>query len=121
MRYSGPGTVLYRGRAVLQASSAEFDVQTGNNSVVTLRLGRAGHSPGARAVSLSVSSAIPEAGLEVDWVGLANAQAEVQLGFRIANKTYEMVGDVRDAKITTSTESPNAVSFSYSGIITSEL
>lgn len=119
--YSGPGTVLYRGRPVLQASSAEFDVQTDNKDVVTLRLGRAGHSPGARKVSLQVSNAIPLAGFEVDWVGLANAQAEVQIGFRVANKTYECTGDIRGAKVTTSTEQANAVSWEFHGIITSEL
>jgi len=121
MRYSGPGTVLYRGRPVLQASSAELDIETDNKDVVTLRLGRAGHSPGPRKIALNVSSAIPETGLEVDWVGLANAQAEVQLGFRIANKQYEFTGDIRTAKITTSTEQANGVSFTYHGILTSEV
>ena len=74
MRYSGPAFVLYNGRPVLQASSIDFSVETDNKDVNTMLLGRAGHSAGAKSVKLSVSSAVPADGPEVDWVGIADAR-----------------------------------------------
>jgi len=115
--YSGPGFVLFRGRPVLQANTVSMDVQTDNKDVNTLLLGRAGHSAGSKKVQISVNSAIPQAGLEFDWVGVANAQQEVPLAFKLANKTYNCTGDVRGVKLDTSTEKANEVSFEFHGII----
>lgn len=115
--YSGPGFVLFRGRPVLQANTVSMDVQTDNKDVNTLLLGRAGHSAGSKKIQLSVNSAIPLGGLEFDWVGVANAQQEVSLAFKLANKTYNCTGDVRSVKLDTSTEKANEVSFEFHGII----
>lgn len=115
MRYSGPAFVLYNGRPVLQASSIDFSVETDNKDVNTLILGRAGHSAGAKSVKLSVSSAVPADGLEVDWVAIANAQAEVPIGVSFAGDTYNCRGDVRSVKLGSSVDKANEVSFEFSG------
>lgn len=115
MRYSGPGFVLYNGRPVLQASSIDFNIETDNKDVNTLLLGRAGHSAGSKSVKVSVSSAVPQDGLEVDWPAIADAQAEVALAFRLADTTYNLRGDVRSVKLGTSTDKANEVSFEFSG------
>ena len=119
--YSGPATLLYNSLPVLQAQSVSLKINPNNKSVHTLHLGRAGHSKGSQEIELSVDSAIPQAGFEVDWNGLARAQGEVVLGVRIADKTYECTGDLRDVSIASGVDDVNKVSFSYSGIIVSEL
>jgi hypothetical protein len=117
MRYSQPGFVLYSGRPVLQASSIDFSIDTDNKDVNTLLLGRAGHSAGSKSVKASVNSAIPQAGMEIDWVGIGNAQAEISLGFHLAGKVYNCRGDVRSVKLGTSVDKANEVSFEFSGRI----
>ena len=113
--YSGPGFVLLGGIPVLQASNITYKVETDNKDVNTLLLGRAGFSAGPRKVQVSVDNAIPAGGLEFNWVAIANAQAEVSLGFKIAGVTYNARGDVRSVDITTSTDAANKVSFEFHG------
>lgn len=116
--YSGPAFVRYRGRNVLQSNQVSLDFQSNNNDVSTSLLGRAGHSPGAKKVTVSVDSAVPQGGLEIDWVGLCDAQAEIQLDFVFANRTYSCTGDVRNVSLKHSVDSPNGVSFELHGINT---
>lgn len=119
--YSGPGLVLYQGVPLLQALSVNFQVMTDNKDVNTLALGHAGHSKGPKKVQVQVENAIPSSGLEVNWVAVANAQVEVALSFKVANKTWNCVGDVREADIKTGTENANGVSFTFHGRIVTEL
>lgn len=115
--YSAPGFIDYSGVPALQPNSVEFNIETDNKDVHTLLLGRAGHSAGSKSVKASVNSAIPAAGLEIDWVGIANAQQEVNLGFHLAGKVYNCKGDVRSVKLGTSVDKANEVSFEFSGRI----
>lgn len=117
--YSAPGFIDYEGVPALQPSSVDFSIETDNKDVNTLLLGRAGHSAGSQSVKASVNSAIPAAGLEIDWVGIARAQREISLGFHLAGKTYNCKGDVRSVKLGTSTDKANDVSFEFSGRIVS--
>jgi len=117
--YSGPGFVLFRGRPVLQANTVSMDVQTDNKDVNTQLLGRAGFSPGPKKVQISVNSAIPASGLEFDWVAIANAQVEINLAFKLAGKTYSCTGDLRNAKLDSSVDKANEISFEFHGIIVS--
>lgn len=85
--YSAPGFVSYAGVPALQPNSVDFSIETDNKDVHTLLLGRAGHSAGSKSVKASVNSAIPQAGMEMDWVGIGNAQAEISLGFHLAARS----------------------------------
>ena len=115
--YSNPGFIDYEGVPALQPNSVDFNVETDNKDVNTLLLGRAGHSAGSKSVKMSVNSAVPLAGLEIDWVGIAYSQREVSLGFHLAGKIYNCKGDIRTVKIGTSTDKANDVSFEFSGRI----
>ena len=117
--YSGPGFILYNGVPVLQASSITYNVETDNKDVNTQLLGRAGFSPGPKKVQISVNSAIPASGLEYDWVAIANAQVEINLAFKLAGKTYSCSGDLRNAKLDSSVDKANEVSFEFHGTIVS--
>lgn len=114
-RYSGPGFVSYQGRPVLQAKSVDVQIQSGNNDVDTLILGRAGHSKGSKKVQIQVDNAIPQAGPEIDWEGLAEAQEEIPLSFTVAGKTRNCVGDIRDVTVKSSTDAANIISYTFHG------
>ncbi len=121
MIYSGPAVLFYNGVPVLECQHVDLDVQTNNKSVHTMHKGRAGHSRGSKEIQLMVKNAVPLDGYEIDWISLANLQDEVELGLQtVVGKIYGMVGDVRDAKYTSSTEQPNELAITYSGIIVSE-
>lgn len=119
--YSAPGFVLYAGIPVLQASQVSFNFTTDNKDVNTLLLGRAGHSAGPRKVQISVTSAVPAAGMEQAWFAIANAQSEVSLAFKMAGKTYNCRGDIREVKADTSVDKANDVSFEFHGILVNEV
>ncbi len=113
--YSGPGFIIVRGVPVLQSDSVEMDLKSGNSRVKTLLLGDAGHSAGAAGISITVSNGIPQAGLEIDWPALCLAQAEVAIGFRLAGKTYNCVGDVTDCKLSSGVDKANVASMTFNG------
>ena len=115
--YSAPGFIDYNGVPALQPNSVDFNIETDNKDVNTLLLGRAGHSAGSKSVKASVMSAVPAAGLEIDWVGIAESQQEINLSFHLAGKVYNCKGDVRTVKLGTSTDKANEVSFEFSGRI----
>lgn len=117
--YSGPGFVTVNAVPVLQSSSIDFSVDTQNKDVETLLLGMAGFSVGPQKVMVSVDNAIPQAGMEFDWVGIALAQQAITLGFKLAGKTYTCTGDVRTVKAGTKVSDANTVSWEFHGKITS--
>lgn len=113
--YSGPGFVSNGPVPLLQAESIDFKHNPDNKPVKTLLLGRAGHSPGASEVTASVANAVPAGGPEIDWVAVSASQAEIPLSFTIAGRTYNCIGDVQGANYASGVDSPNKLSFEFSG------
>ncbi len=116
--YSGPGFIRYNGRNILQSKKIDFDFDSQNNDVNTSLLGRAGHSVGPKKVTVSIESAVPLAGLEVDWIGICDAQGEITIDFVLARKTYTCTGDLRKAGLGTSVGEANSSSLEFHGINT---
>lgn len=116
--YSGPGFVTVNGRVLLQSSKITMEMDSGNKDVLTILLGRAGHSTGPQMVTINVDSAIPQDGVEADIPALVLAAATNTLGFKMANTTYTAEGDIRTASLSGSVGDPNATSFSFHGKIT---
>lgn len=119
--YSAPGFVSYDAIPVLQAQTISMNVETDNKDVMTLLLGNAGFSAGAKKVQISVSNALPAAGMEQAWITIANAQGEVSLTFTIAGTAYNCRGDIRSVKVDTSTDKANDVSFEFHGRLVNEV
>ena len=121
--YSPPGFIEYRGRVLREAKSIRMNFESNNKDVNTLTGGRAGHTPGPEMVTVDVASAIPNAvsgGLEVDWVALSRARAEVELVYVIADKRYRVKGDLRSVSMQTDAEGgANEISFQHVGTLQS--
>ncbi len=122
--YVGPTVVRYRGRVLLEAQNARVRIITGNASVFTAHRGFAGKSRGAPHLELAVDSAIPGTGFEVDWPGIALAQADIELEVELPGvATYGCDGDVRDVELESDSSAgearPSKVSFNYMARIVS--
>ena len=116
--YSGPGFVLYEGTPVLQSSMVSMDVQTDNKDVNTQLLGWAGFSPGPKKVQISVNSAIPAAGSNTTG-SPSRTRNSNQPRVQTRGKTYSCSGDIRNAKLDSSVDKANEVSFEFHGTIIS--
>ena len=100
MRYSGPAFVLCQ-RA--PGAPSELHRLLGGDG----QQGRQHHAPRPRGSlrgrqerqKLSVRAPSPADGPEVDWVGIADAQAEIALAVSFAGDTYNLRGDVRSVKL----------------------
>ena len=116
--YSGPVFVTVDGLVLLQSSKVTMEFDSGNKDVMTILLGRAGHSTGPQMVTINVDSAVPAAGVEGNIPSLVLAAATHVLGFKIAGVTYTAEGDLRTTSLSGSVGDPNATSFSFHGKIT---
>lgn len=117
--YSGPGFVTVNGRVLLQSSKITMEMDSGNKDVLTILLGRAGHSTGPQMVTINVDSAVPQDGVEANIPSLVLAAQTNTLGFKMAGTTYTCEGDIRTSSLSGSVGDPNATSFSFHGKITS--
>jgi hypothetical protein len=111
--YSGPGYITYRGVPVLQSSLINVELDTANKDVDTMLLGRAGHSRGSKKFTITIENPIPKAGFEIDWMGLALVQGEVELGFVLAGKTWNYIGDIRTSGLKSGVDTANSQTLSY--------
>lgn len=112
--YSGPGTIYIGATPVLEAMNISISLATGNNTVKTLRKGRAGHSLGPREYTIKVDNAIPKAGLEMPWDEMAEKGDPLELTFQLAGKMRTYTGDIRDVSMETDTDRPNKISWTMS-------
>ncbi len=119
--YSGPATLLFLGRPVLEADSIRLQLATNNKPVYTGRKGYAGHTKGQKTHTMSVSNALPSTGPEVDWMAVANAQDVITLAVKFANKTYTLEGQVSECDYNDGGAQGEAIklSFSFTGKLVS--
>ena len=113
--FSKPVVVSLNGVQILYASESDFEVRSNDQSVFTLAQGLAGHSDGAAESTINVQSAIPFAGVEVDWHGLALDHVTVDMGYNIAGEEYVVRGRVMNASKRGQVNQPNGISMSFHG------
>lgn len=110
-----PWVVLYGSRPVLYAQTVSFQASSNDKAVNTIVLGLAGHSDGPEMVKVDVESAVPAAGLEVDWAALSLSHTTIDLAFKGPSRTYQVRGRVLTADLKSSAESPTTMSMSFEG------
>lgn len=116
--YSGPGSVEYRGRVLRQAESIDIKFDTGNQDVDTLADGFAGHTPGVKKITVSVSAAVPSeasGGLEFNFVAAMEAQATIEFTYVVAGARYRVRGDLRSGSLTSKIGDKNGASWEHHG------
>jgi hypothetical protein len=115
------GYVVYQGLALSEVSDIDFDEESGDQEVVTILKGLAGHSNGAAKVKLTLKSAIPAAGMEVDFAEICRKHRTIEVRFRCAGVEATAQGRVMNAKRSVSANNPSALDVTFNGKVTSSV
>lgn len=116
--YAGPGSVEYRGRVLRQAESISIKFESGNQDVPTLADGYAGHSPGVKKVSVTVTAAVPSeasGGLEFDFPSAIQSQGTFEFTYVVAGKRYRVKGDLRSGDLSSKIGDATGASWEHHG------
>jgi hypothetical protein len=113
--YAGPGVIYYNGSVLAEAQSIRVRFISNNNRVRTMKRGLAGRSRGPRETEVSVSNAVPQEGIERDYINDLLADRSVRLGFKVANRTVQSDGWTDGADWEAGTDTPQSFSFDFVG------
>jgi hypothetical protein len=111
-RYEGPAEVQFNQSTLAQATSIQKEIQGNNNPVVTMRLGLAGRSFGAKVTNITVENAIPKGGLEAEFIEQCIEDADVTIAHEFAGKQYAYDGYIDSVSVSQSVDSPASLTFS---------
>lgn len=110
-KYEGPGSIIMDSSLLAEAQSIKVSLSSNNNPVKTMRKGLAGRSKGPRQAEIAVSSAVPIAGLEQEFIQKIVVDADVQIVVIFAGKRYQYDGWIDAASHNNDTDSASAVEF----------
>lgn len=111
-RYEGPGEVQFNSRTLAEAVSISTNIASNSSEVLTMKKGLAGRSAGPTRTEISVESAVPKGGMELEFAEMCVKDADVTITHRFAGKTYIYEGWIDSVESSQSTDSPASVSFS---------
>lgn len=97
--YEGPATLIFENDIQAEAQSVRVTVSSGANPVKTMRKGLAGKSDGAGQCDIAVTSAVPKAKLEGDFIRVCVRKAFVRVVFVLAGIRYQVEGWVQDVTV----------------------
>lgn len=86
-----------------------------NKPVATMVKGFAGITPGAAVTNLSVDSAVPRTGAEVDWIKLAFDHTAVEMVVTIGVKQKVSKGFIMNSKVNGGIGKETTISCSFTG------
>jgi hypothetical protein len=118
--YSKQGYIILNGIVLTEAGQVRLRINSNDKPVKTLVKGLSGFSDGAEEATVEFQNAIPRAGFEAEFNALCRSHTTVRVGFRIANKQYEMEGRFIDTDTETGVDNVNAVNVSFHGRIINE-
>lgn len=110
-RYEGPGTIIFQNSLLVEAMNLRVQLASNNNRVRTMRKGFSGRSKGPREAEISVSNAVPQAGLEHEYLQLVVEDADVQVVIVFGGKRYQYDGYIDTVNTSQDTESPATVEY----------
>ena len=113
--YEGPGKVFFNNNLLAESQSVRMNFNGNNTRVKTMKRGLAGRSRGAFETEFSIDSAVPLAGLEVDFINLCVTNANVTVSIDLAGKRVAVDGWIESTDVEQSTDSPAQISFSGVG------
>lgn len=110
-KYEGPGSIIMDGSLLAEAQSIKVSLSSNNNPVKTMKKGLAGRSKGPRQAEIAVSSAVPVAGLEQEFVEKVVDDADVQVVVVFAGRRYQYDGWIDQVSHNNDTDSASGVEF----------
>lgn len=121
MEFSKAGYILLNGVVMAQATQVRMRINSNDKPVKTLTGGLVGFTDGSEEASVDFREAVPLAGFEAEFTAMCRGHETVQIGVRIANKQWELIGRFIDTDIETDVDNPNMVGISFHGRVLSEI
>lgn len=112
--FSGPGFVRANGKNVTLSTMIEIDLATNNQPVDTMMEGYAGHAKGSKIYDIKVENPVPVEGFEVDWIGIAEEQEELDLDFvlpGVVDFGFQGMIDTSSLSLKTNTAASQSMAF----------
>lgn len=109
------GFVFVDGQLLMEALNVDVDYQTGNQIVVTQYKGFAGVSPGADRTMITVKSAIPKAGIELNVYELAKNKTPVEFVVFAGGAKRTSTGFIMNVKESFGVDTPSSIDFDFEG------
>lgn len=114
-QYEGPGTLIFDGDIQAEAQTVRLAYNSNARPVTTMRKGLAGRSVGPGQTDISITSALPRAGMEGDFLSKCVANAFVRVVVVVAGKRYQVEGWIQDVSVDQSQDNPASVSCNVTG------
>jgi len=109
------GAFFLDGQLLAESQSIDIQLDAGNQIMTTQQKGFAGVSPGSAKTSMTVKSAIPKAGLEVNLYELALNRTPIDAVVFAGGTTRTSRGFIMNVSETFGVDSPSTVDFSFEG------
>lgn len=78
-KYEGAAQVFVNGRLLAEAQTSRLSLTANDNEVNTMQKGFAGFSDGPERAEVSIDTAVPKAGYELDFWTLCRDKSEVRV------------------------------------------
>ena len=89
-KYEGPAKIQINGRTIAEATSSTMRASSGGKPVFTMIKGLAGPSNGPESGECEIESAVPKAGLDLDFIGILKRKEEVEIVVRSHGKVISV-------------------------------
>lgn len=115
------GYIMYAGAALTEASEVDFEEESNDKPVDTILKGRSGYSSGAEACKVTIKSAIPRAGYEVNFHQICRKHQTIQVRFRIAGVERTAEGRIMSVKSSYGVNGAAALDVTIDGKVIAEV
>lgn len=113
--YEGPGTLIFDGDIQAEAQTVRLSYNSNNRPVTTMRKGLAGKSNGPGQSDITVTSALPRAGMEGKFLEKCVRNAFVRVVVVFSGKRWQIEGWIGDVSVEQSQDSSASVSCTITG------
>lgn len=110
-KYEGVGELQVNNKTLAEASSVSISGASNSTPVTTMRKGLAGRSRGAVQFEISVSNAVPKAGLEDEWIQYMVEDQDMSVSVIFGGRIYVFDGWIDNVDTSQSTDSAAEINF----------
>lgn len=115
------GWVIYNGQALTEATEVDFEEESNDKAVDTILKGRSGYSSGPETCKLTLKSAVPLKGYEVNFHALCRLHKTVRVRYRMAGLERTVEGRIMTVKSSYGVGGAAALDVSIDGKVVSEV
>lgn len=109
------GAFFLDGQLLVESQSIDVEFDAGNQIITTQQKGFGGISPGSPSTKMTVKSAIPKSGLEVDLYTLSKDRTPVDAVVFAGGTTRTSRGFIMTVSESFGVDNPSTIDFTFEG------